>query len=180
MISDYRRGVWILLKYQRVQCIDDILDWNIGEEGGTFYPWEVAAQKFFDDESFNDKQDQTYKLIDNSILYAVKKLLDKGVDSDKKFLLDFAEKLFNFFCDIKEKNISDDKEYSWMKQKYCFNDPLIKQTYCYCVAKLSLANHRDKVNPYLAMLSKRKWIHTRNDKSKIINAIRKEILRLDK
>ena len=67
-----------------------------------------------------------------------------------------------------------------MKQKYCFNDPLIKQTYCYCVAKLILTKQYDKEKPYLDMLSKRKWIHSRNDKSKIMNAIRKEILRLDK
>ncbi len=56
---------------------DDILNWNIGEEEDNFFPWEVAAQKFFDDKSFNDKQGQSYKLIDNSILYAVKNCLIK-------------------------------------------------------------------------------------------------------
>ncbi|MBH38469.1 hypothetical protein CL658_05490 [bacterium] len=134
-------------------------------------PWTEDAQRFFHDQSFNRTQNY---LIDNSILFAVKELIDKGVDSDKKFLLDFAEQLFSTFCAIKNQRTAEKQ-----KTQYCFNNPVIEQTFHYCVAKLSLANQHNKVKFYLNMLSHNKWIHDDNVSS-IMTKLGEELIRLGK
>ena len=137
---------------------DDIQDLNIGfVDLREIDPWMMKVQSFFSDKLFNRQLNDKFRLIDNSLLFAVKKLLDQGVDSQMSFLLDFSQRLFSYFCTVKNRQISDEQ-----KKQYCFNDPWIKETYHYCIAKLDHNNQHDMVETYLNIISDNSWRINKN------------------